>query len=173
MRRHFRNTMLFAAALLMLVGTSQAQTQRGLGLRPTPGTLPRLGFQYNLIPGRGLQVLSVWRGSLADQMGLEQGDLIVSFNGQSVAYPGAYDQAMLNATRFGGNVNLGIQDVRTGMIQYRSTNVFGPAPYPYIGNPQPVFNPQPGLRPGLRPQPGLNPLSNSGPYYVPQVRLGR
>ena len=151
MKTLIRNTMFFAAAMLMLVGTSQAQTQRAVGLRPTPQAQPRLGFRYDLVARQGLQVRWVTPGSLAAQMGLERGDMIISVNGQSVGYMGAYDQAMLSAARFGGNVKLAIRDVRTGMIQYRSTNLFGPRPQPVV---KPVF-------------------IGSGPYYVPHAGFGR
>lgn len=90
-----------------------------------PPVQPRLGFSYYCIPGYGYQVTGVTWGSPAAQMGLEVSDVVLSINGHSLNYNGAHYYALQSAASQGGWVQLAIRDWRTGMIVYRSANLFG------------------------------------------------
>ena len=152
MAKFVRNGIFLTAAMLILVGTSEAQVRLRIVPRPSPATLPQFGMYADCIHGCGLQVRSVSFGSRAWRMGMEPGDLILSLNGRPLTYSGAWQNALAEAMRFGGNVTLAVQDVRTGTIAYRATNVFGRSPnvYPYASRPR---------------------VYSSGLYSVPVLRL--
>jgi len=87
---------------------------------------PRLGYRYRVIRGCGFLVVRVWAGTPAAHIGLEVGDVVLSINGYPLTYLGADVPARIQAARGDGWLTLAIQDVRTGRVMYRTTNLFDP-----------------------------------------------
>lgn len=73
-----------------------------------------VGVRGELIEGEGQKVTRVRRGSLADQLGLEAGDVIVAVNNIPVDYLGAWDEAINEAFCDGGWMTMVIVDGETG-----------------------------------------------------------
>jgi membrane-associated protease RseP (regulator of RpoE activity) len=94
------------------------------GLAPQP-SLPKFGFSATNIQGYGERVVNVRWGSLAAQIGLEPGDIILSMNGYPLSYQGSWNDALSNAMASGGVVRLRIRDVRTGQIVQRQQYLGG------------------------------------------------
>ena len=62
---------------------------------------------------RGMQVVSVNYGGVAQRIGLESGDIITSINGQQIHCEQSYRQALAQAAVYGGgNVTLQVRNVR-------------------------------------------------------------
>ncbi len=125
-------------ALILLLSAGAASQSLAEDLRPTghsgPGlgsTVPRLGFAYQVMPGDGFRVVIVRPGTPAAQIGLEIGDVVLSINGLLLTHAGADLPARIEAARRGGWVRIGIREVRTGRVVFRSTNLF--CPYQRIG----------------------------------------
>jgi S1-C subfamily serine protease len=86
-------------------------------------TLPKLGFDSQLIAGYGEQVTYVERGSKASRLGLEEDDVILSLNDQRLTHRGAWQLAMREAVAEGGVVTLKVRHARTGAIAIRQANL--------------------------------------------------
>jgi S1-C subfamily serine protease len=92
----------------------------------------RLGFngRYN---GRGMQILSVNWGSLADRIGLERGDVIESVNGQRIT---GYRHYLHLLNQSGDFLTLTVRDVRTGRLMTTTLVLgFNPDGLPSWGGP--------------------------------------
>ena len=89
---------------------------------PNPASQPRLGFQGHFAWGAGMVVDYVPWGTPAAQLGLEPGDTIRAVNGQWIQSQGHYLWLLQNS---GGQVNLRIRDVRTGMLISRTAWIGG------------------------------------------------
>lgn len=92
---------------------------------PAPATVPLLGFMGADV-NWGVRVESVGYGSIARQIGLEPGDVIVGLNGMPVRCMHDYHRALAQS---GGVVALEIRDVRTGnFVTTVPFNLVQPAP---------------------------------------------
>lgn len=141
-----RKTVLALLASLTLVtfstasiSTATASPPKALLLNPNPGhdcyELPRFGFSSFSINGFGERVTGVRWGGIAQRMGLESGDIILSLNGYPLTYHGSWTDALREAVYNGGYVQLRVRDVRTGFIATRETYVGGSGPIvPYNTN---------------------------------------
>jgi hypothetical protein len=126
-----RNTMLALLASLTLIAVSAASAAppQKLLLNPNPGfpggfDLPKFGFSSFNIQGFGERITNVRWGGIAQRMGLESGDTILSLNGYPLTYHGAWKDALREAVYYnGGHVKLKIRDVRTGFVAFRQTYV--------------------------------------------------
>lgn len=134
---------LMAALTLATISTASASQPQALLLNPNSGPgcydLPRFGFSSFSINGFGERVTSVRWGGIAQRMGLESGDVILSLNGYPLTYHGSWNNA-LRETMYnnGGFVKLKILDVRTGFIAFRQTYVgdsYGPVVYNHYNSP--------------------------------------
>ena len=138
MTAHARRS-LRIVAFVIAIGTATGTYAQTVRLRPTPlipppvPSVPTLGYTYQVVPGYGFQVTSVVWGSPAARLGLEAGDMVLSINGVRMTYLGADVPVRAHAARQSGWVNLAIRDVRTGVVQFRSTNLF--ESYGVIGRP--------------------------------------
>jgi hypothetical protein len=113
----------FVVVALLAVSAGAAQP-KALLIAPSPNNyLPEFGFDSFNIRGVGERVTYVRWGSLASQLGLEPGDMILSMNGFRLTYHGAWNDALSYALANGGWVQLRIRDVRTGHVAYRETFV--------------------------------------------------
>lgn len=98
-----------------------------------PGSpTPRLGFHGRIV-SNGLRVDRVDDGSLAFDVGLERGDVIMKVNGRRITSMSAYRRALLEAVEYrDGRVNLTVENVRwhTGESSQRYLNraVYLPVP---------------------------------------------
>jgi hypothetical protein len=126
---------LLASLTLVTISTASAGHPKALLLNPgyNPGPscydLPKFGFSSFTINGFGERVTSVRWGGLAQQMGLESGDVILGLNGYALTYHGSWNDALREAVNNGGWVQLTIRDVRTGFVSTRETFVgdgYGP-----------------------------------------------
>ena len=134
---------LFASLALIAVSSASAGQPKALLLNPNPYPgpgcyeLPKFGFSSFNINGYGERITKVRWGGLAQQMGLESGDVILSLNGYPLSYHGAWKDALREAMNQGGYVQLTVRDVRTGFIATRETYVggYGPVvPHSYVSN---------------------------------------
>jgi hypothetical protein len=123
---------LLASLTVVMISTASAAPPKALLLNPTltPGNgcyeLPKFGFSSFSINGFGERVTGVRWGGIAQQMGLERGDVILSLNGYPLTYHGSWNDALSEAVyNNGGYVKLKIRDSRTGFIAFRQT---------YVGN---------------------------------------
>ena len=133
---------LLASLTLVTISTASASQPQALLLNPglNPGPvchdLPRFGFSSFTINGFGERVTNVRWGSIAQQLGLECGDIILSLNGFPLSYHGSWNDALREAMLSGGYVQLTVRDVRTGFIATRETFVgggYGPVtPYSHV-----------------------------------------
>jgi S1-C subfamily serine protease len=74
---------------------------------------PTLGFYGNLIPGYGLQVVSVQPHSHAAHVGLESGDVIRSVNGVQIYSQSQYQQLLSQAVQYNhGHVDMVVYNSR-------------------------------------------------------------
>ena len=74
--------------------------------------LPKLEFN-GAMTYRGMQVVSVAYGGLAQRIGLEPGDVITSINGRAIHCEESYKRALFQAAVYGGgNVTLQVRNVR-------------------------------------------------------------
>ena len=122
---------LLATLTLVTISTASAGQPQALLLNPgyNPGPvchdLPRFGFSSFNINGFGERITSVRWGGIAQQMGLESGDIILSLNGFPLSYQGSWNDALREAVYNGGWVQLTVRDVRTGFVATRETFVGG------------------------------------------------
>lgn len=125
---------LFASLALIAVSSASAGQPKTLLLNPNPYPgpgchhLPKFGFSSFNINGYGERITKVRWGGLAQQMGLENGDVILSLNGYPLSYQGSWNDALREAMNHGGYVQLTVRDVRTGYIATRETYVGGYSP---------------------------------------------
>jgi hypothetical protein len=117
---------LLAGLMLAAVPSAEASKPQPLLVSPSPGYLPRFGFQSYNIYGVGERVTFVKWNSLAGRLGLERGDTILAVNNFALSYHGAWHDALREAMFLGGYVELAIWDVRTGGIAYRTTFLGSP-----------------------------------------------
>ena len=94
---------------------------------------PRLGFTGLMLPGVGLRVVSVTPGSVAQQIGLEANDVIVSMNGQTIVSQPHYLQILRQAVDFGGgNVSMVVRNSRPFpplvTLNFQIPASYGPSP---------------------------------------------
>lgn len=92
-------------------------------LPSTCGFMPKLGFNGRLIPGVGMQILSVNYGGVAHREGLETGDIIVEINGRRMMYEFDYERALVDAAVY----NYGQISVLVRNIRYRPGCYLNPA----------------------------------------------
>lgn len=90
---------------------------------PASDAFPSLGFTSQLIPGYGLVVTEVEFGSRAFRLGLSKNDVILTANGQRLAGPHAWSDALDEALCDGGQLALTIRDGRSGKICHRQTTL--------------------------------------------------
>ena len=124
MNAAFRRVALSLTLVLITAAAANAQPAPRVAPLIPGGSPVRLGVYYNLIPGYGYQINSVSWGSLASQVGLEPGDVLLSVNGFRMTHHGAHYPALQQAQYNGGNVWMRIRDVRTGFVVTRSANLF-------------------------------------------------
>jgi hypothetical protein len=130
---------LLASLTLVTISTASAGHPKALLLNPGYDSgsscyeLPKFGFSSFSVNGFGERVTSVRWGGIAQQMGLESGDVILSLNGYPLTYHGSWNDALREAVyNNGGFVKLRVRDVRTGFIAFRQTYVgdsYGPVAY--------------------------------------------
>ncbi len=129
---------LLASLTLFSVSAALASPPKALLLNPNPGggryDLPKFGFSSFSINGFGERITGVRWGGIAQRMGLESGDVILSLNGYPLTYQGSWTDALREAVYNGGYVQLTIRDVRTGFIATRETYVGGSGPIVPYGN---------------------------------------
>lgn len=104
-------------------GYAAGTQDRAVRVGPDLNDVPRLGFDGRMINGR-LKVEGVAYGSLAEEAGLERGDVIAEVNGRTIRSMGDYQQALLDAQDGNGRVRLLIENVRwhTGESSQRWVN---------------------------------------------------
>ena len=68
---------------------------------------PQLRSEYNFVPNQGAVVLQVVSGSPAEVAGLQQGDVITSFNGKAVTSADQLAQAV-QSDKPGQSVKVGL-----------------------------------------------------------------
>ena len=124
-----RKTVLALVASLTLVtlSTASAAPPQQMLLNPNQGqggyNLPKFGFS-SFNNGYGERLTSVRWGGIAQRMGLESGDTILSLNGYPLNYHGAWTDALQHAVYHdGGYVKLRVRDVRSGQIAFRQTYI--------------------------------------------------
>lgn len=160
---------LLASLTLIPFSTAAADQPKALLLNPTlvPGQgcyqLPKFGFSSFNINGFGERITSVRWGGLAQQMGLESGDVILRLNGYPLTYHGSWNDALREAMNQGGFVQLTVRDVRTGFIATRETYVggYGPVVSHYHAN-GPVTTKK-------KTMPYHHPQQLSGPEQIKQI----
>jgi hypothetical protein len=145
-----RKTVLALLASLTLVtfstasiSTATASPPKALLLNPNPGhdcyDLPKFGFSSFSINGYGERITGVRWGGIAQRMGLENGDVILSLNGYPLTYHGSWNDALQQAVyNNGGYVKLRVRDVRTGFVAFRQTyvgNGYGPIEHNHYNGP--------------------------------------
>ncbi len=106
--------LLFAAAAIILAAGSRVEAQETHRLILDPVN-DDLGMRVAEIPGRGVLVTTVYPGSQAERWGFERGDVIVQVNQTPITGIAALYAAL---PPNGGQVYLGVRDVRTGRVQY-------------------------------------------------------
>ncbi|MEM7456509.1 MAG: PDZ domain-containing protein [Planctomycetota bacterium] len=84
-------------------------------LPSTCAYIPKLQLTGRILPGVGMQVLSVDYGGVACRAGLEYGDIIVEMGGRRIVTQFDYDIALYNAAVFGG----GHLDIIVKNVRYR------------------------------------------------------
>jgi hypothetical protein len=125
---------LFASLILIVVSSASAGPPKTFLVNPNPypspgcDHLPKFGFSSFNMNGYGERITKVRWGGLAQQMGLENGDIILSLNGYPLSYHGSWNDALGEAMNHGGYVQLTVRDVRTGYIASRETYVGGYGP---------------------------------------------
>ncbi len=137
-----RNTLfaLLASLTLITISSASAAPPKAMLLNPNPGNggghsdeLPKFGFSSFTMDGYGERITGVRWGGIAQRMGLESGDVILSLNGFPLNYHGAWKDALHQAVYHGnGYVNLRVRDVRTGNVAFRQTyvgDICGPIEY--------------------------------------------
>lgn len=157
------------ASLTLITGSSaSADSPKSLYMQPTlvPGQgcyeLPRFGFSSFNINGFGERITGVRWGGLAQQMGLESGDVILRLNGYPLSYHGSWNDALREAMNQGGYVRLTIRDVRTGSIRNRETYVGGYGPVTPHYNNGPITTKK-------KTMPHNHPHQPSGPEQIKQI----
>jgi len=130
---------------IQMIGAAQPAVQPFIQpIQPPPVVLPKFGFQSFNVHGVGEQVTFVNCHSLAEQLGLERGDMILSLNGRSLTYHGAWNQALTNVMlQGGGMIHLNIRDIRTGQVVHRDAFVGGTGIGPITPKSMPVGTPGP------------------------------
>ncbi len=127
MTTSIHKTILALLATLSLIAVSSASASHPKALLVSPGfnpspiynDLPRFGFSSFNIQGYGERITNVRWGGIAQRMGLEPGDVILSVNGYPLSYHGSWNDALRQAVYSGGWVQLRIRDVRTGYLAER------------------------------------------------------
>lgn len=113
------------AGLSTIGGSADAQQGGQIAPNLVPLT-PRLGV-YLVQDFRGVRVASVIPGSVAQQIGLEPGDIITSVGFERAATnPVFFGNQLQRHIQQNPTVRLGVIDVRTGRLHYR---------HPYFGGP--------------------------------------
>jgi S1-C subfamily serine protease len=106
------------AALASLSVASAPVQAQATYVVPDPYVVPaapyRLGFD-GAFTGYGMLVQRVHYGSIAQQIGLEPGDVILAINGRRIF---SYHHYLNLLARSGGYVTLTVRDVRTGNRLY-------------------------------------------------------
>lgn len=103
------------AALAMLSAVARPASAEGAprvapGAYVLPGATYRLGFDGAFV-GYGVLVKRVHWGSMAEQIGLERGDVVLAINGQRIF---GYQHYLSLLAQSGGYATLTVRDVRTG-----------------------------------------------------------
>jgi C-terminal processing protease CtpA/Prc len=86
----------------------------------TEREIPRLGVFYKVVDGVGMRVVSVERGSAAEQLELQAGDLILSVNGDRLLRSGDWERTLRNTMNRGHKLVLSIFDNRTATVANRT-----------------------------------------------------
>jgi hypothetical protein len=164
-----RKTVLALVASLTLVTVSavSAAPPKAMLLNPNQGQggfdLPKFGFS-SFNNGYGERITGVRWGGIAQRMGLESGDTILSLNGYPLNYHGAWTDALSHAVYHdGGYVKLRVRDVRTGFVATRQIyvgDICGPVVYNNYNGPVTYKSKQ---APGHPHQP------MSGPEQIKQI----
>lgn len=105
-----KSGVVFAVAVAVLggvVATAKAQ----------PGPSYFLGVKYTHNGGDGVLITGVVPGSPAEKVGLENGDVILTVNGNAITGGFDFKRALDNS---GGVARLRIRDCRTGQIAFRT-----------------------------------------------------
>ena len=115
--------MVLVSALLSMVfgltavkGAKQSPQFR-FNPNPDNNSQPRLGIQGHMESGYGLAIDWVQRGSLAQRVGLESGDVIKAVDGQRIR---SFDQYSWLLRNSGCMIRLTIEDGRTGNTVVRN-----------------------------------------------------
>ena len=88
--------------------------------------VPRFGFRSTFGDigfAQGEIVHEVARGSIAQQMKLLPGDVILAVNGTRLENANSWYEATQRAVRRDGWVTLKVKSARTGAVEYRTTNL--------------------------------------------------
>lgn len=89
----------------MAAGPSQEKQRLGLTVREMT---PELARRYRMDYEPGILVVEVWEGSIAEEAGIQEGDLIKEVNRKSVRDLKTY-QSLINSVKKGGNILLRIK----------------------------------------------------------------
>jgi hypothetical protein len=160
---------LLVGLTLITISSASADSPKALLLNPAlvPGQgcyeLPKFGFSSFNINGFGERITKVRWGGLAQQMGLESGDVILRLNGYPLSYQGSWNDALREAMSQGGYVQLTVRDVRTGYIATRETYVGGYGPVvPHYHSNGPITTKK-------KTMPHNHPQHISGPEQIKQI----
>jgi hypothetical protein len=83
-----------------------------------------LGINYTVIPGYGYRVNYTYYPSLAQRIGFERGDVILSINGWRLSSAGAHEPGFRQATCRSGWFYYSVRDVRSGRVITRWANLY-------------------------------------------------
>ena len=126
-----------ATAATPVATTAVGAARYSKGLAPIPYrnagdvdmTPPRLGLTTvrSSVQGvSGEQVTRVGYGSIAEQLGIQAGDVVIAVNGRGVDRHNNIRAAELDSTNQQGWVTLKIRNPRTGRTAYHTAKLFRP-----------------------------------------------
>ena len=127
MRAVQRTTLTLALLLTLAAGSTALADRPVFRFAPPYGGShgeSTLGINYTVFPGYGYRVNYTYYPSLAQRIGFERGDVILSINGRRLSYAGAHRAALQQAQWNGGRFSFAVQDVRTGRVLYRQGNLY-------------------------------------------------
>ena len=127
MRAVQRTTLTLALLLTLAAGSTALADRPVFRFAPPCGgshSESTLGINYTVIPGYGYRVNYTYYPSLAQRIGFERGDVILSINGWRLSSAGAHEPGFRQATCWSGWFRYSVRDVRTGRVITRWANLY-------------------------------------------------
>ncbi len=127
MRAVKRTTLTLALLVTLAAGSTALADRPVFRFAPSYGGShgeSTLGLNYTVIPGYGYRVNYTYYPSLAQRIGFERGDVILSINGWRLSSAGAHEPGFRQATCWGGWFQFSVRDVRTGRVITRWANLY-------------------------------------------------